>query len=132
MRVRQPREPSGTVVSPSFDPDDQVRPPWKDRSSHTSSPGFPLSMLAHIMSSACSTMVRDQTVAVTGVRSLAANAGSLPPQYVSHTVACGRTGAAAVAPVGTSRVAATALASASRRVPDAMKRLRTGRCRPRM
>src|SRR3954453_22002079 len=87
--VRQPRYPDGIVVSPSLLPDDQVAPPSQDRSSHASSPGLPLSMLAHAMSSpseTCRRRARDQTAAVTGTRSPAATAGSRTSQYRLQTV----------------------------------------------
>src|SRR5262245_54211941 len=41
--VRQPPAPDGIVVSPSLLPSAQLRPPSQDRSSHTSSVGWPLS-----------------------------------------------------------------------------------------
>src|SRR4051794_27699246 len=51
IRVRQPRDPDGVVVSPSLLPEDQVAPPSKDRSSQTSSPALPLPMEAQPMAS---------------------------------------------------------------------------------
>lgn len=56
--VRQPVEPAGTVVSPSL-LSLQVRPPSKDRSSHTSSEPWPPSMVAQAIASVSLTCSRN-------------------------------------------------------------------------
>jgi hypothetical protein len=70
-------------VSPSCDPEAQVWPPSKDRSSHTASPGAPSAMLPQAMSSPsemCRTISRPETVTVAACRLPTASDGSRPSQ----------------------------------------------------
>src|SRR6218665_1620470 len=60
--VRQPVAEAGIFVAPSLLPESQERPPSKDRSIQTSSPGLPLLMDAHAIASLslkCSRICRE-------------------------------------------------------------------------
>lgn len=75
IKVRHPAAPCGPAVAPSLLPEDHDRPPSKDRSSQTWSPGTAFSTEPHPMTSLSerwSARIRPWREVVTGVRSPAA------------------------------------------------------------
>ncbi len=80
--------PAVTLVRPSDEPPGQLAPASQDRSSHTSSPGPPASIVPHAMAlrSTCSRMVRpNSVVGGTGCASPTAWPLSVRSQTTSHT-----------------------------------------------